>query len=164
MTIKEIAKVTGREERAVHNWAKSVSAKNAEISAKIAQAKATSKAADYTLAETCLIIEEGLGPAAANIYRTNAVHAEQLKASMQPKVSGALVNAMFRMYGPAEGQRRIDFMLGIQPAQAQQPLQIESKSQALPPQGARQVYAVAIKAMQKVNAENSAKRQTPELF
>jgi hypothetical protein len=163
MTVKEIAKATGRDERSVRRWVSLASDKMSVLADKMT-ASSPAHPADFSLQETCFIIEIGLGPAAANIYRTNAVHAEQLKASQQPKLSGALVNAMFRMYGQAEGQRRIDFMLGIQPAPVRQPLQIESKSQALPPQVARQVYAVAIKAMQKVNAENTARLQTPELF
>ena len=163
MTAKEIAQATGRDERSVQRWAKVAGDNMSSISDKLSSA-GHGKSADYSLQESCFIIETGLGKAAADVYRTNAVHAEQLKASQQPKLSGALVNAMFRMYGQAEGQRRIDFMLGIQPAPVRQPLQIESKSQALPPQVARQVYAVAIKAMQKVNAENTARLQTPELF
>jgi hypothetical protein len=63
MTTKEIAEATGRQYRAVQIWASLVSAKNAEVSAKIAEARKTSRAADYTISETCDIIEAGLGKA-----------------------------------------------------------------------------------------------------
>jgi hypothetical protein len=67
MTTKQIAEATSREYRAVQNWASMVSAKNAEVFAKIAQARKTSKPADYTLIEVCEIIEAGLGKAAADV-------------------------------------------------------------------------------------------------
>ena len=48
MPVNEIAEVVGKKERTVHGWIKTISAKNAQISAKIAEARATSKPADYT--------------------------------------------------------------------------------------------------------------------
>ena len=36
MTVNEIAEVVGKKERTVHGWIKTISAKNAQISAKIA--------------------------------------------------------------------------------------------------------------------------------
>jgi hypothetical protein len=164
MTTKDIAQATGRDERSVQRWAKVASDKMSSIGDKLSSSS-SAYPADYSLAETCFIIETGLGKAAADVYRTNAVQAEQMKAAQAPKVSGALVNAMFKMYGPIEGQRRIDYMLGITAPAAVKPVpQIEAKPQALPPQVARQVYAVAIKAMNKVLADNTAKALTPELF
>ena len=73
MNVKEIAVVAGRQERAVHNWVKKASAKNAQIYAKIAQARSASIPADYTIDETCAIIEVGLGKNAAGIFRTNTM-------------------------------------------------------------------------------------------
>ena len=72
MTTKEIAEAVGKKERGVHNWVKMVSAKNAKVSAKIAEARETSKAADYDLEETCQIIEEGIGKNAADLFRMGA--------------------------------------------------------------------------------------------
>ena len=72
MNVKEIAQTVGKKERAIHNWIKKVSAKNAQVSAKIAEAKTTSKAADYNFDETLSIIEAGMGKNAAAIWRANA--------------------------------------------------------------------------------------------
>jgi len=95
MTVKEIAKATGKQERAVHNWAKETSAKNADIYAKIAKARRTSKPADYTLGESCQIIETGMGKTAADVYRTNAANAE-LKVLKSGELSGAKINALLK--------------------------------------------------------------------
>jgi transposase len=72
MTTKQIAQAVGRSERRVQEWAKRTGAKTASVGAKIAQAHASGKAADYDLEETCLVIETGLGKNAAGIYRANA--------------------------------------------------------------------------------------------
>jgi hypothetical protein len=45
----------------------------------------------YALAESCLIIEEGLGKAAAVVYRTNAVNAAMAPAPKPAALSAALV-------------------------------------------------------------------------
>lgn len=68
MTVKEIAEAVGKEERTIQRWVK----KSAEIftdnmaaiSAKMS-ASSPSKPADYTLEETCTIIETGMGKNAA---------------------------------------------------------------------------------------------------
>ena len=60
MTTKQIAKAVNKTERSVHNWVKKLSEKNAEVSEKIAEARKTSKPADYDLNETIEIIEIGL--------------------------------------------------------------------------------------------------------
>ena len=72
MNVKEIAQAVGKTERTVHNWIEKVSAKIAQVSEKVAQAKATSKPADYTIDETIAIIEQGMGKNAAAIFRENA--------------------------------------------------------------------------------------------
>jgi len=59
MTVKQIAEAIGKKERNIHNWITKLSVKNAEIYAKIAEAKRTSKPAEYTLKETISIIEIG---------------------------------------------------------------------------------------------------------
>jgi hypothetical protein len=84
MTTKQIAEYLGKPERTVRDWVKALSAKSAEVLAKIAEARATSKPADYDLAETCQIIEEGMGKDVADVYRTNAVNAEMAKAPTRP--------------------------------------------------------------------------------
>jgi hypothetical protein len=65
MTVKGISIAVNKKERSIHNWIKKLSAINAQVSAKIAQAKETSKPAEYDLEETCSIIEIGLGKNAA---------------------------------------------------------------------------------------------------
>lgn len=81
MTVKQISGSVGKKERAIHNWIKKASALNAAISAKIAQAKSTSKPADYDFEETCSIIEIGMGKNAAGIFRANAEKSYSLAES-----------------------------------------------------------------------------------
>ena len=76
MTIKQIADSVGKSERAVHYWAEKTSAKIAQVSAKIAQAKSISKPADFDLEETLTIIESGMGKNASDVYRASAYQAD----------------------------------------------------------------------------------------
>jgi hypothetical protein len=75
MTTKEIAGATGKPEQTVRNWIRSLASKSDVIKSKL-DASSPMKPADYDLVEVCEIIEEGLGKEAANVYRTNAVHAK----------------------------------------------------------------------------------------
>lgn len=75
MTTKEIAEAVGKPERTVQNWTKKLSAKMEQVSAKMEQARKTSKPAEYDLDETCAIIEIGLGKNAASLFRENAKRA-----------------------------------------------------------------------------------------
>jgi len=79
MTTKQISESVGKDPATVARWIESVSCKMQEVSRKVQEAKATKKPADYTLAEVCQIIEEGMGKAAADVYRTNAASAEMQK-------------------------------------------------------------------------------------
>lgn len=79
MTVKQIAEAIGKKERNIHNWLTKLSVKNAEIYAKIAEAKKTSKPAEYNFEETISIIEIGLGKNAATLYRQNAEQIESLQ-------------------------------------------------------------------------------------
>ena len=72
MTVKEIAEAVGKNPATVARWVEKTSRKVQEISRKVQEAKATSKPADYTLEETCSIIEAGMGANAAGIFRVNA--------------------------------------------------------------------------------------------
>jgi len=85
MTTKQIAKAVNKTERSVHNWVKKLSEKNAEVSEKIAEARKTSKPADYDLNETIEIIEIGLGKNAAMIYKQNAEQQEKKVVSEYDK-------------------------------------------------------------------------------
>jgi len=72
MNVKEIAQAVGKPERTVHNWVQRVSAKMAQVGAKMAQASIDKKPADYDIDETIAIIEQGMGKNAAAIFRENA--------------------------------------------------------------------------------------------
>ena len=114
MTVKEIAQAVGKKERAVHNWVKEVSAKNAQVSAKIAQAKATSKPADYTIEETIKIIESGIGAEAAGVFRANAEQTESKDKTTPLKtiMNGSALDKLIKIYGPHEAGQRLDYLIG----------------------------------------------------
>ncbi|MFZ4618874.1 MAG: hypothetical protein ACOYM2_22135, partial [Rectinemataceae bacterium] len=116
MTTKQIAEAVNREVRAVQNWVKAMGAKNASIDAKNASSNSTHPA-DYDLAETCLIIEEGMGKDVADVYRTNAVNAElAAKPSRSSRLpAGAQIDAMIRLFGVDDARRRVDHVLGYSP-------------------------------------------------
>lgn len=71
MTTKEIAVAVGKAEKTVRTWASKATAKSAEATAKSAEAT-PAHPADWTLDESCAIIEVGLGKNAASLFRENA--------------------------------------------------------------------------------------------
>jgi hypothetical protein len=71
MNTKEIAKSVNKTERAVRNWITRLAEKSSVIKNKIS-VSSPMKPADYTIDETILIIEVGLGKNAAMIYSENA--------------------------------------------------------------------------------------------
>lgn len=73
MTTKEIAVAVGKKQRTVQDWIQKLSAKSASISAKSASSSPIHPA-DYTKDEVLAIIEEGMGPEAAGVYRANTTH------------------------------------------------------------------------------------------
>jgi transposase-like protein len=97
VTTREIADAVGKAERTVHNWVARVSERNAEVSEKVAQAKSSSVAADYSLDETIEIIETGMGRNAAEIYRQNAVHTGQNARSTPVHQSVDVLHVMSKM-------------------------------------------------------------------
>jgi hypothetical protein len=72
MTTKQIGEAVNKTERSVQNWAKKTGEKIASIGEKIASVQKTGKPADYTLEETCAIIETGMGRNAADLFRMSA--------------------------------------------------------------------------------------------
>jgi hypothetical protein len=93
MTIKEIAQAVGKDEDTVQRWIKKVlHTQNADVHTQNADVdrqnvdvesirlKAGSRdphhPADYTLNETLIIIEAGIGPEAAGIFKANAMQEE----------------------------------------------------------------------------------------
>jgi hypothetical protein len=123
MTSREIAQAVGKSERRVQEWARMAGAKIAGIGAKIAEAKRVGKAADYDLAETCQIIEAGLGKAAAGIFRANALRGLKPLGSPSPVPLGEdrlnrlealvqqLVSSVFTLVGsPTAGKPAIGLL------------------------------------------------------
>lgn len=157
MTVKEIAKAVGKDERSVARWVSSLSDKMTEISDKVSKAKATSKAADYSLFETCAIIEEGMGKAAADIYRANA---EQEKKTGKITPYSA---SFIREVRLALGKEAAAALLTGLPVDAKKPLAIEAPK-TLPEEVARQVYAVASKAMESYYRKQRIEALSPSLF
>jgi hypothetical protein len=82
MTTKQIAEAVGKTDRSVRNWIEKVCAENSSVYMENSSVcnsirlKAGNKdphnPADYTLEETLAIIEAGMGPDAAGIFRANA--------------------------------------------------------------------------------------------
>lgn len=71
MTVKEIAEAVGKTDRGVRKWVAKASEKRSVIAEK-SSVSSPMKPADYTLDETCTIIEAGMGKNAAGIFRANA--------------------------------------------------------------------------------------------
>jgi len=110
MTARDIAAATGKTERAVQMWAKKTGESISSIGEKISSVQKTGKPADYTLDEACQIIETGMGPAAAGVYRANA---EAKPATPKLRLpSGAQLNALRHIYPAADLCKRLDYLLG----------------------------------------------------
>jgi len=71
MTTKQIADAVNKKERTVQGWARKAGEKIASVGEKIASA-GHGRSADYTLEETCAIIETGMGRNAADLFRMSA--------------------------------------------------------------------------------------------
>jgi hypothetical protein len=150
MTTKQISEAVGKDERTVRRWVESMADKMSSIADKLSASNSTYPA-DYTLAEVCQIIEQGMGAAAADVYRTNAANAEMKKAPTQ--YSAAYIREVRLTLGKEAAAALIN---GGQPQQPK-PLQIISNNDRLPEHIARQVYAVAAKAWEKEQAKREAR-------
>jgi transposase len=165
MTTKQIAESVGKDPATVARWIQSVSCKVQEVSCKVQEARATSKPADYTIAEVCQIIEEGLGKAAADVYRTNATHAEMQKPQ-KTKYSAAYIREVRLSLGKEAAAR----LLTGEPAHvpATRPLALPAPSfewpDEIPRKLQQQVYAVLVSGLKKVAREERDREDTPELF
>jgi len=71
MTTKEIAGATGKDDTAVRRWARKLAGESPAVAGKIA-ASTSAHPADYSVQETCAMIEIGLGKNAADLFRMNA--------------------------------------------------------------------------------------------
>lgn len=111
MTARDIAVAVGKDYATVSRWVQATSRKMQEVSRKLQEAKATSKPADYTLDEACQIIETGMGPAAAGVYRANAAEAKPATPKLRLP-SGAQLEALRHIYPAADLCKRLDYLLG----------------------------------------------------
>jgi transposase len=164
MNTKQIAEAVGKTERAVQMWAKATGEKVSSVGEKVSSA-GHGKPADYTLAETCQIIEEGMGKAAADVYRTNAAHAEMQKPQ-KTKYSAAYIREVRLSIGKEAAAR----LLTGEPEHvpATRPLALPSPSfewpDEIPRKLQQQVYAVLVSGLQRVAREERDRGETPELF
>jgi len=108
VTVNEIAEVVGKKERTVHGWIKTISAKNAQISAKIAEARATSKPADYTQEETLAIIKEGMGEVPAEVYKAATDTAPKTPAVSERMLQQVRLSVRDNLLTREEGRHILD--------------------------------------------------------
>jgi hypothetical protein len=148
MTTKQIAEATGKAGKTVRTWISILAADSATIAAKLA-ASSPMKPAEYDMRETCQIIEEGMGKAAADVYRTNAANAEVTKVTRNATngklPAGVQIRAMMNLYGSEEARKRIDFVLGYKTQSAPKPEQLALPASRL----SKAAYAVEQKERQK---------------
>jgi hypothetical protein len=93
MTIKQIAELCEAGETTVRRWIDQASANMADLSAKTAEARETSKPARFTLPEVLAIIRAGGKGTMADLLADNAAKKgpKAAKATAVPKISAALI-------------------------------------------------------------------------
>jgi transposase len=97
MTVKEIAKAVGKDVTTVQRWVKKLSVKMQSVDSKM-QSSSPMHPADYTQEEVLAIIEEGMGPEAAGVYRANATQPKAIDA--KPSLpSGAALREWRMIFG-----------------------------------------------------------------
>lgn len=147
MTTKEIAAAVGKDERSVQRWVKSISDKMSSISDKMSSSTSTNPA-DYTLEETCQIIETGMGKDVADVFRTNAKKPE--KIILDPKS----IDAYRRLYSVgAISLDELRIAVGFR----------YPKSDMLDPAIAKQVYAVTCSAIERKKQQKMLEDSTKKL-
>jgi hypothetical protein len=161
MTTKDIAQATGKPVRTIQDWVKSISAKSASINAKSALSS-PAKPADYDLAEVCQIIEEGMGPEAANVYRSNAVYAEMKEQAVIEdwrRIRELRLSVKDKSLEPWQYQ----IMIGaptMENALAPEPKQLEAPLPRLTKQG----FAAEMKAQKAEAVKRETNRKSRDLF
>lgn len=153
MTTKEIAENIGKPDRTVRDWVKSLTAKSTVVAAKSATSS-PAYPAQWTLAEVCEIIEEGLGVGAANAFRDNAVYNKMdNKATATTRLpAGAQMLALEKIYGTEEAKKRIDFAMGYT-AVVEKPATLQIGSKQL----SKAAYAVEMEERKKEDAKKYAR-------
>jgi hypothetical protein len=112
MTIKQIAELATSGETTIRRWAEKASAKMADISAKMAKARETSVAADFTLPETIAIIRAGGNDTLADLLAENAkkpshgaaqidgikakLNGKQMEVYLRAAIHGVITKAEFK--------------------------------------------------------------------
>ncbi len=157
---KQIAEYLGKPERTVQDWVKTLSAKSASVSAKLASSSPRYPA-DWSLDETCQIIAEGMGEDVAAVYRTNAVNAEMAKNSSSGKLpAGIQLKELRLIYGPEEAGRRLDAIMGY----TRSPLGLPAPMANGLGRISKAAYAVEMKERAKAEALKTDKRLNGDLF
>lgn len=156
MTVKEIAEAVGQTDRSVRNWVKRLAEKDSVIAEKLS-VSSPMKPADYTLAETCSIIETGMGKSAADVYRTNAVHSETEKKKVV-RYSAAYIREVRLTLGKEAAAM---LLLG---ERAEEKRTLALQEPVLPEQVRKQVYAVARAALIRYEREKTDRQKNMTLF
>jgi len=102
MTTKMIAESVGKDVTSIQRWIKKLNGKMQSIDDKMSLSSPMNPA-NYTLEETLVIIEQGLGKNAADIYRMNAQptqNAEVVTKSDLADFGKAIVAEMFKQLIP----------------------------------------------------------------
>ena len=115
MTVREIAEPLGKKKRVVHDWTLKTSAKNAQVRAKIAEAKETKKPADYTLEETLEIIETAWVKMPPEVYRASIKHDKTESAVTRSDLAAfgaTIVSEVMKQFLPLlqNQNKQIDFV------------------------------------------------------
>lgn len=150
MTVKEIAGAVGKDERSVRRWVEKLADKMSVIADKMS-VSSPMKPADYTLDETCAIIEEGMGVDVAAVFRENAQKQNVVVESKGHQVMAELRRAFDRGLISADEYRA---GVGLK----------YPKADMLDPAIAKQVYAVTMKAIEKKQQQLLLEQQNRELF
>ena len=156
MTTKEIGQAVGKQDQTVRGWIREVALKNNAIALKN-NASTSSNPASYDLAETCIIIEHGMGTDVANVYRTNAANAEM--QNKPAKLCGAFLSEINKAYAVnLVSKNEARAMMGLPPVEAE-PLAIAGNIGKI----SKQAYAVEMRVREKEQAKIDA-RKSPSLF
>jgi ribosomal protein L21 len=160
MTVKEIASAVNKDSSTVSRWVERVSCKMQEVYCKMQEAKATKKPADYTLAETCAIIAEGMGEDVANVFRTNATQSRAKEMQLIKIPSGAALKELrIAAQSGLLTKEQFQVMIGA-PIMAGKPTQLQALIQRL----SKQAYAVEMANRAKAEAKAKTEAKTPLLF
>lgn len=135
MTVKQIGEATGKDVTTVQRWIKRLNGKMQSIDGKM-QLSSPMKPADFTLEETCAIIEAGMGEAAAGVYRASAQPEKAFHIIRAADVlpNGKQLEEMRRIYGDREAGKRLDLIIGYPGSRTTHQSLPEPKAEYFPPE------------------------------